>query len=117
MALNPKFKVGDDVKVIHSNKYPNIIGKVGKINFINCDPVYVSEPVYLIMGLSGLEEGYNLREGLIELYIGRSNVSKQQLKPTKIWNFSAGKPNFCVGCKKFNEYQEQAYVCFECENS
>jgi len=104
--VDHKFKIGDKIKVISSVKFPNIIGCIGTIADIDdiCDNSSV-QVTYSIVGLPGFSVGHWMREDRLELYT-----------TAKKWNLLAGKPNYCIGCNLFNEYQDQAFVCYKCEN-
>lgn len=114
---NPKFKVGDKIKILRS-AIPKLVGKIATIANIDHGSVV---PIYILdnfVDVVGSFNGYRMREELLELY--QENIAYPTPRTVKLvnrtWNLAAGKPNFCVGCNTFNEYQDQAYVCFRCEN-
>ena len=111
---NPKFKIGDIVKIINSRGHPELTGIICKIGNVDLSLLNGSSGniVYELLDITGYEV-YRMRQDFLELH---EKLDKMINKPKKVWNIAGGKPNFCVGCNTFNEYQEQAYVCFKCEN-
>jgi hypothetical protein len=100
-------KVGDIVEVLQSTN-PNYIGKRVKVHIINKNDGRVT-----VIGLPGIEnEPYVFMDYKLKVVELKDQINiKDSICYTKPDLNGAN----CSNCGVFNEYQTQAFICYECK--